>query len=329
MLSIRQALVDGFSEVDPAAKIHLGNNAELFYVWEVMNGNQKRVFNFTIVLEEEIDHTKKLERQLQRVSDRVTAQEVKILELGKENSKLKSEGFIERIDRMERLINPEVKELDENSAKEFEQSLLKKFEIVENKIPEIKESVEKTLVDFETKVNLLLELNLGEKPKSLQLESSCVEPFAFDPSCTHAGLFFFYNANKTITSRSSGWISAIGNQKISKNQKTKFSVRLDQTSSRYIVVGICPSNLKTNKTIYTQAGVCCYYSCNYGHIHHNDKSTELFHPRAEIGSVITVTVNLAKSYIAYKLNGIPIYKFRISYSPYKKESEGSALMLIF
>ena len=332
--SLYQALIDGFSEADPAVKISISSNAELFYVWEVMNGKQKRAFEFTIVLEEQqIDYTKKLERQLQKLSDRVAMQEAKIIELEKQNNKLLSEGvamreakileqekennklkcdlekaIIERIDGMEKAIIT-VKELNESSTKKLEQSLLNKIEINEKKAHDTKESVEKALLDFEKKMNLFIELRLDEKLKSLQLQESCADQFAFDPSCDFAGLFSFSNGNKTVTYTSSDFTSVIGNNKIPKNQKTKFSVRLDHyhTSSRDLMVGICPSNLKTSKTLYSQKGVYCYYTTNNGYIYQNGAQTSLNNAAGNTNSVVTVTVDLANNNVTFELNGTSIY----------------------
>ena len=333
--SLYQALIDGFSEADPAVKISISSNAELFYVWEVMKGKQKRVFEFTIVLEEEqIDYTQKLERQLQKLSDRVAMQEVKILELEKQNNKLLSErvamqeakileqekennnlksdlekAIIERIDGMEKAIITEVKELNETSTKKLEQSLLNKTEINEKKAHDIKESVEKALLEFEKKMNLFIELRLDEKPKSLQLQESCAGQFAFDPSCAFAGSFSFSNGNKTVTYTSSDWTSIIGNSKIPKNQKTKFSVRIDhyQTYSCAMLIGICPSNLKTSKTLYSQKGVYCYYTGNNGNIYQNGAVTSLSNAAGYTNSVVTVTVDLANNNVTFELNGTSIY----------------------
>ena len=166
--------------------------------------------------------------------------------------------------------------------------------------------MEKTLIDFEKRINLLnVQMPLDEKLSSVKDNlSGC---FEFDPSGAYANSFSFSNRDKTgALTGSQGCKPLFAKSPLPRSQKTTFSLKIDKCPSQNLVIGICPDHLKTSPHIYEKIGVYCYHWM-YGSVLYNGQASfQGLAYSCSVGKIIAVTVDLFNNTVNFELNGASI-----------------------
>jgi len=182
--------------------------------------------------------------------------------------------------------------------------LAQRIQNIENKeIPAIKDRIEKLSMDLKKRVDhpqtekLIDEKITLEKPKEFTLE--------FDLTCTYADKYSFSERNKTITYQGvpNSWLGCVAKTPLPKKQKTKYSLKVDNTVSLGIMIGICPSTIKDQPTLHSKPGVYCYSGYGQGRIYINGKATQLSNSGLKTDNIMTVTVDLSSNIMTFDING--------------------------
>jgi len=284
------------------------------YSWETQHGSKKRCFEFGIPLKEvQLDPLKNLEKKTEKLQKKVEDQEALILKLGNENNKLKSDSFPALEIKMEKL-QKKVEEQELVIAKLVDENIKLKSETDKNilqldrkiegnmqeKFQKFEQSIKDMLISVERRCNLYeIENRLDQKMKEIDIKTL---PYRcqFNPLAKNASSFIFSNNNESVTmNQNFNWKAIAADKPLPKTQ-TSFSVKIDQSTSNYIMIGIIPATLLQSNTCYNSSGAYMYYAYN-GYVYINQTSTSTGLGDLKTGSIVTVTVNLSANKIEWTL----------------------------
>ena len=135
-------------------------------------------------------------------------------------------------------------------------------------------------------------------------------PMEFDPNGPQSAWFNILNSGRTIMSKAGGtWRVMFGKTPLPKHQKSSFSVRIDYVADnhRNIMIGICPSSLKTTQYAYGYNGGFAYFGGGNGQIYKGGIPFKLMAYPGIPGTVIKITTDLIDNTVTFYYDGVWIY----------------------
>jgi len=278
-LALQQGLQDALTLSDPTIQVKFTDEGKLLYSWETQHGSKKRCFEFGIPLKEvQLDPFKILERKNEKLQKRVEEQEVIITQLKNQN------------------VNKEV--LDKIEDLEKKVLLEERFEVnMQGKIQKLERLITDMLINLGRRCDIYGIRNSTDKKTK--------EIYQFNTESKNAKAFDFSNNNQSVTlnlNLNEEAYRAISSDRPLPKTRTSFSVKIDDSKSNRILIGIIPANSLQSGSCHSSSGTYFYYT-NSGRFYINGNSSPNFKlPPSSAGSTITVTVDLSASKIKWTLD---------------------------